>query len=176
MRFAFSSRPRGMFLSLVTTLVITLCTTLCNTQAIASEQPWLALDQALTQARKEQRPVLVHFYADWCSDCHKMAAAFERNGPLKERLKAGFIPVRLSQKGLRMISYQGKIWREDQLVRHLQPPGFPTLMFYTAQGQEIGKIPGYLAPDELMRLLDFIQTGAYQKITFTDFLKVKGAQ
>lgn len=144
---------------------------LLSVPVIAKPIKWLPLDQGLQQAQQTQRFVLVHFYADWCHDCHKMASEMDSNSALAQRLQESFITVRLPQKGQRKITYQGKSKTEAQWVRHFRPPGFPTLMFLSPDGREIGKMPGYLAPAELRKLLDFVHSRAYQKMSFDTYLK-----
>ena len=144
---------------------------LMSTPVLAKQLEWLPLDQGLQQAQQKQRFVLVHFYADWCQDCHTMAAEMASNQGLIKRLNQSFVTVRLPQKGQRQITYQGKIKTEAQWVRHFRPPGFPTLMFIGPDGQEIGKMPGYIKPAELNKLLDFVQSRAYQKMNFDAYLK-----
>jgi len=138
---------------------------------LAKSIAWLPLDQGVQQARQKQRFVLVHFYADWCHDCHTMANEMNLTPALSQRLNQSFVTVRLPQKGKRQITYQGKVKTEAQWVRHFRPSGFPTLMFLSPDGQEIGKMSGYIAPAELAKLLDFVQSRAYQKMNFETYLK-----
>ncbi len=156
-----------------TKLLILALTLICcfTASAVAKPLVWLPLDQGVTQAQQKKRFVLVHFYADWCQDCHRMAKEMSSDPALVQRLNQSFVTVRISQKEKRQLTYQGKTQSESQWVRQFRPPGFPTLMFLSPEGQEIGKMPGYIPPAELSKLLDFVQSRAYQKMNFEAYLK-----
>lgn len=52
--------------------------------------------KALQEAEAKKRPLLVHFYADWCVPCQRMEREVFSNVALKEQLGAHFVAVKLN--------------------------------------------------------------------------------
>lgn len=102
-------------------------------------------DAAVFRARSEEKPVLVTFYADWCMWCRKL-----ENTTLADNTVAGYmakntVPIRLDADG------DGK-----ELSDEYDVDGLPTVLVLGQDGTEIGRIPGYLPPEEFLEKLTAI--------------------
>jgi thiol:disulfide interchange protein len=51
------------------------------------------IDEALAQARKENKRVLIQFGANWCGWCHKVHGLFTTDGAVASRLKSDYVLV-----------------------------------------------------------------------------------
>jgi thiol:disulfide interchange protein len=57
-----------------------------------------ALAQALEQARREHKRVLVTFGGNWCGWCHALHELFEAEGPVRERLATSYVQLRVDSR------------------------------------------------------------------------------
>ena len=108
------------------------------------------LDQYLASARADDKPVLLDYYADWCTDCVRM-----KNPPFADTrgmtalqrfvvLEADITDPRLS---------------DSQAVKQrFNVFGPPAILFFDAAGTELGahRHYGYRTADELLLLIDRI--------------------
>jgi len=85
--------------------------------------------------------VFLHFYADWCGFCLKMAKETFRDSAVVSYLNENFIAIRVDFD------------KETATAEKYGVTGLPSNWFLTEMGQPIGSIPGYIAPDALLSLL-----------------------
>jgi len=106
----------------------------------AAEAPvpvdWLtSLPLALEEALLTRRPVLLNFTASWCGWCRKLESTTFRD-PGFARVAASFVTVRVDGD------------KERGLASMYRVKAYPTTVFLSRQGQEIGRIVGYRAAGE----------------------------
>jgi uncharacterized protein len=105
-------------------------------------QPWS--DAAFKEARSEHRFVLLDLEAVWCHWCHVMDANTYSDPSVAKLLQAHYITVKADQDS-----------RPD-LSNRYEDYGWPATVVFDADGHEIVKRQGYLAPDEMSSLLQAI--------------------
>jgi len=116
------------------------------------ELPWVPYAPAvLLQAQEEQKPVLLYFSADWCVPCKELAATTFRDARVQESLR-GLVLVKVD---LTEVDPE-----EDALRRRFQVLGVPTLVFLGPQGEERGRLVGYVARDAFLEALGRAYAGA----------------
>lgn len=93
-------------------------------------------DASLKKAKTENKRVLVDFYADWCVWCKKLEKTTLSDGAVSAYLRERIVPLRLN------VDTNGRTRSREYRVE-----GLPTLVVLSAEGREIGRIPGYLPPD-----------------------------
>ncbi len=122
---------------------------------------WHSHDEGLALATQEQKKMFVHFYADWCAYCRKMAKVTFKDPAVVDYLNNYFIPVRVNSDHNR------------ELARKYYIRGLPSTWFVTETGEKISSLPGYIDAKMLMNALIFIHTNNYQKMSFKDFIKAR---
>jgi len=102
--------------------------------------PWEAnLGQAVARAAGEHKLVLVEFATDWCKWCKKLEAETLRDSAVVEALTQAYVPVRLDAE------------KEGEAeARRFGVSSYPTIVVLDGQGQEVGRIEGYLGPQEFV--------------------------
>ena len=109
------------------------------------------LQKFIAQAIKEDKPVMIDYYADWCTSCKEMDGATFANPDVRQVLKS-FIAVRAD------------ITKNDASSTALKKKYNvflpPYIVFLDNRGNEINQsaIAGYVAPDELLKQLEKISS------------------
>jgi uncharacterized protein len=104
--------------------------------------PWS--DAIFSQAKREQRFVLLDLEAVWCHWCHVMDVTTYRDAKVLAMLHRNYLTVRVDQDS-----------RPD-LANRYEDYGWPATVVFDASGHEIVKRQGYLTPDEMASMLQAI--------------------
>lgn len=96
--------------------------------------------QALTQAKVENKPVLLDIYATWCGPCKMLKTSTFADKDAGDYYNQHFINVALD----------GEQPEGEQLAQKFQIRGYPTLIFLSPEGQVLHKSAGYIDADELI--------------------------
>jgi uncharacterized protein YyaL (SSP411 family) len=105
-------------------------------------QPWS--DGVFERAARENRFVLLDLEAVWCHWCHVMDEVTYSDPKVVALIKSRYIPVRVDQDS-----------RPD-ISRRYENYGWPATVVFNAEGGEIVKRRGYLAPPVMISMLEEI--------------------
>ena len=133
-----------------------------KTNAKLNWLPWS--DAVFSQAKQENKFVLLDLEAIWCHWCHVMDVTTYRDPKVIALLNSKYILVRVDQDS-----------RPD-LSNRYEDYGWPATVVFDGLGHEIVKRQGYLPPDEMAGMLQAIiddptpgpSVKAETKITFPD--------
>lgn len=99
------------------------------------------LDQALAEANRQGKPVMLDFYADWCTECHRMEKnTFSHPGVMSALGNA--------------VTLQADVTANDDtdkaLLQRFKLIGPPAILFFDHSGQELNRhrVVGYMDPEE----------------------------
>ena len=107
--------------------------------------------EAFDAAKKSGQPVVLLFSAAWCPTCYEMKeTTFTDTRVINELTPFQRIKADMSFR------YSPKI---QELGRQFRIQGYPTLLFYDPQGEEIGDLRaiGLLTADQLLDVLSEIR-------------------
>src|ERR1700733_7456468 len=104
--------------------------------------PWS--DDVFSQAKREQRFVLLDLEAVWCHWCHVMDVSTYRDPKVLALLHSKYLTVRVDQDS-----------RPD-LSNRYEDYGWPATVVFNAEGGEIVKRQGYIPPAEMISMLQAI--------------------
>ncbi len=102
---------------------------------------WRSFDEGMVLSKIEKKTVFLHFYADWCGFCRKMANTTFKDPALVRYLNENFMPIMVNTD------------KEPETASSYGVVGLPYTMFLTEQGAPIFSVPGYIATDPLMSML-----------------------
>ena len=104
--------------------------------------PWS--NDVFSQAKREQRFVLLDLEAVWCHWCHVMDVTTYRDPKVTALLDKKYLTVRVDQDS-----------RPD-LSNRYEDYGWPATVVFDGEGREIVKRQGYLSPEEMASMLQAI--------------------
>jgi len=104
----------------------------------AEEIKWQTdLKQAATQARSEDKAMLIQIGASWCGFCHKMDRETYKDAKVIKHINSCFVPIRVDAD------------ENSELVEAIGVAGLPTTVIITPQLKIVKKISGYVAAPEM---------------------------
>jgi uncharacterized protein YyaL (SSP411 family) len=102
---------------------------------------WRSYEEAMAVSKVEKKKVFLHFYADWCGFCRKMAQETFQDSSVVAFLNSNFIPVRVDTD------------KEQQTAANYGVPALPFTVFLTDRGEPIISLPGYIPADTMLQML-----------------------
>jgi len=116
--------------------------------------PEVSYKEAIEGNKKNGKPILLEFYADWCIPCIEMEKKVFKDPTVIKELKSNFYFVRLNTEKEEQLFCEGEILPILDCVELWEIPGIPTFAVLDKNGS-----------------LKHITTGTFEKKTFLNFLK-----
>lgn len=103
-------------------------------------------EKVLLEAQQQKKPVIIDFYATWCTPCRKLEDITFHDTALVHETAGHFVMVRvdLTQSGNPLY---------EVLLKQYAVKGVPTIVFLNFQGKEWGdlRLVDYLPPDQFLK-------------------------
>ena len=112
-----------------------------DTASASDRINWRSYKEGMVLSKIEKKMVFLHFYADWCGYCRKMAQTTFKDAALIKYLNDNFIPIMVNSDN------------EPETASAYGVPGLPHNVFLTEMGEPIFSVPGYIKTDALMSML-----------------------
>jgi len=114
----------------------------------------ISYKEAIEANKKNGKPILLEFYADWCLPCLEMEKTIFKDPSVIKELKNNFYFVRLNTEKEEQIFCEGETLRILDCVELWEIQGIPAFALLDKDGG-----------------LKHITTGTFEKKTFLNFLK-----
>jgi thioredoxin-related protein len=99
-------------------------------------------DSALTEAKKENRRVLLELYMEGCPHCTHLHTETHADAGVVQAVTAKYIPVRLDGR------------QNMDIVKKFNVTGAPTTLVFGSDGQELHRFPGFYPPSDYLKELE----------------------
>ena len=110
-----------------------------HTARVDWEKNW---ESAFSRAKNEGKPVLVSFEAEWCVWCKKLDSTTYRDSAVMSLIAESLVPLTLD------VDKAGSELSDEHGVESL-----PTVLVFSPDGQEQGRINGYLPPGQFIEVM-----------------------
>ena len=135
---------RSKYLCLVPLVTMFLAVWVSNIADASEDIKWYSYEEGKVLAKVEKKKVFLHFYADWCVFCGKMNKETFQDANVISKLNDTFISIQVNTDN------------ELETALKYGVRGLPANWFLTETGQPIVNIPGFIAPDAMLSLLEEI--------------------
>jgi thioredoxin-related protein len=150
---AMSSRP---FLTLLVVATLVCAPVMAATGVLppSTNVSWLTaaadvdIERAFTQARAQNKPLLLYWGATWCPPCNQLKATFFNRQDFAQA-SLGFVAVHVD----------GDRPGAQKLGSRFKVSGYPTVVLFSPSGQEITRLPGEADPERMMAVLQLGLSG-----------------
>lgn len=145
----------------------------CNAQIKAFSTPptlqWNSFEQALLDAPKLDKMIMVAFHGTTCPFSKKMKDEVYSKPDIQHLINTYFIPVEIMLDENKTMLYNGYEIKAQHLANIFKVEGTPTLAFLNEEGDLIAIQPGYLTPKLFAKLMEYVGKGFYATMSFSEF-------
>jgi thiol:disulfide interchange protein len=114
---------------------------------------WAAsYDQAVAKAKEEGKPLMVDVMASWCGVCKKLDTQIWTREDVA-KVSEGFVAAKVDGD------------KYPDLKQKLVVSGYPTTLFLTADGKELGRVRGLVAPEDMVGAMQDALAEAKERLT-----------
>lgn len=137
---------------------------------------WKSIQEALDM-KKNNKFIFIDFYTTWCGWCKRMDQTTFTDNRIIQFLNTHFIPVKFNAEGFETVTYKGQTFRNQAnpsfrsthpFTFHIlgQRVGYPSFAILDEKNDLILIIPGYQSPENLLNILEYVQTKSYLTMTW----------
>jgi thioredoxin-related protein len=120
---------------------------------------WFSYAEGRQRGETENKKVFLVFNADWCRYCLKMEKETFQNPTVIAYINRNFVPISVNSD------------KQQDIAEKYRVTGLPSTWFISEKGDRIGSRPGYIAADEMLKILKYIGTDSYLSMSFRAFVE-----
>ena len=109
-------------------------------------------DDAVKKARTANKPIMIDFWADWCTWCHRLDQTTYVD-PVVVKLSNDFVSLKLDTDS------RGK---NQEIALRYNVSTLPTIAFITPGGRQILRLDGFQGPGQFPRTMEAARESAYR--------------
>jgi len=150
--------------------------------AAATEVRWISMEDALAlnSKKRDERPIFIDLYTDWCGWCKRMDATTFQDPVVVQYLNERYHCVKFNAETHGPLTYLGQELALPSSPRATHPfalmvgaiggsIGYPTVVLLDTDNKKLITLPGYQTAQALEPLLAFYAEGYYQEFDYATF-------
>ncbi|MBR9985971.1 MAG: thioredoxin family protein [Desulfosarcina sp.] len=152
---------RWKLATIALTLLLSLFTGAVSASAIQTGDAgiqWFSYAEGRQQGEAENKKVFLVFNADWCRYCLQMEKETFQNPTVIAYINRNFVPISVNSD------------KQQDIAAKYRVRGLPSMWFISENGDRIGNRPGYIAADEMLKILKYIGSDSYLTMSFQAFM------
>jgi thioredoxin-like negative regulator of GroEL len=120
-----------------------------------------SFEEALKKATRSGKPVVVDFWAEWCTWCERLDQNTYADPTVVEKAQ-DFVAVKVNTEGSR---------KEIDVAVRYHVASLPTIVFLSPEGRQLGRVNGFQGPGVFPRTLDVVQAIARRVMSWEEALR-----
>mgnify|MGYP002395166942 CR=1 FL=1 len=131
-----------------------------STAAMAANQEinWYSYKAGMEKISKENKKGYIHFYTDWCTYCKIMNQKTFTDDSVIAFLNQNFVPIRVNAEEQRDVAKKYGVSK------------FPNNWFIGEDKSEIGKRPGFIPAEIMLKMLQYVSSDSFKNMSFQDYM------
>ena len=153
--------------------------------AQAQEIQWLTLAEALEAQKTAPKKIFMDVYTKWCGPCKLLDKKTFGNPDVALYISEHYYAVKFNAEGNEEITFYDQVFRNPnydpnrrsrnathQFTQFLGIKGYPTMVFFSEDGDPIMPVVGYYTPQQLEPYLKMIKQGDYAVFTKPEDIEI----
>ena len=141
----------------------------------AQEIKWMSMGEAQEAQKKIPKKIFMDVYTEWCGPCKLLDKNTFQNPDVSRYIIENYYAVKFNAEGMEEIKYYDQIFTNPnydpnrkgrnathQFTQFLGVKGYPTMVFFSENGDPIMPLVGYQKPKQIELFLKMIKQGDYQ--------------
>lgn len=158
---------------------------LLGTFVQAQEIQWMTLAEALEAQKIAPKKIFMDVYTKWCGPCKLLDKKTFGNRDLALYISEHYYAVKFNAEGNEEIAFYDQVFRNPnydpnrrsrnsthQFTQFLGIRGYPTMVFFSEDGDPIMPVVGYYTPQQLEPYLKMIKQGDYAVFTKPEDIEI----
>ena len=131
------------------------------------------LDRLVSQAKEENKHILVYFHQPYCGYCRRMKKNTLNNSAVKAKIKKDFIYVDINIRDEGTVVLKDFKGSKREFARYLDYDAYPSVVFIDNKGEMIYAQAGYQNEEYFLKILGFVSSTSYEDMGIEEFKGVK---
>jgi len=133
---------------------------------------WLNFENAHAKTVKEKKLMMVDVYTDWCKWCKVMDEQTFSHPDIVKFARQNMVMSKMNAESDAKVRFRDKEYTQRQLAAGLGVSGYPTVVFFDANGDLITNVSGFIPADKFLPILEYLHGRHYEKkVSFEAFLE-----
>ena len=154
---------------------ITLALIFNSNLVLAQKIQWMSFSEAQEAQKKEPKKIFMDVYTEWCGPCKLLDKNTFQNPDVSRYIIENYYAVKFNAEGDEEIKYYDQTFTNPnfdpnrkgrnathQFTQFLGVKGYPTMVFFSENGDPIMPLVGYQKPKQIELFLKMIKQGDYQ--------------
>jgi thioredoxin-related protein len=125
----------------------------------------------IPEAARDGKRVMVYFGQDGCPYCKALMKASFGPGPIADKTRKHFVSIAINLWGDAPVTWiDGTQTTEKALARQLAVQFTPTLLFFETDGRLVLRLNGYLPPERLTHVLDYVIDRRDRELSLAEYI------
>lgn len=146
---------------------------------------WMSIEEAISDSTMQQQYIFIDFYTSWCGWCKTLDRTTFKDERLVDYLTTYYLPVKFDAELKEKLVFMGRTFintnpksshSAHQLAAFLLKGrmNYPSMLIMDRSGNVLQSFSGYKNADELLVILKYYASEAYQRMEFKEFQEFEG--
>ena len=136
---------------------------------------WMSLNEARAAQKVKPKKIFMDVYTNWCGPCKLLEKNTFQNPDVSRYISENYYAVKFNAEGTDVIKFYNQTFSNPnydpnrkgrntthQFTQYLGVKGYPTMVFFSEDGDPIMPLVGYYKPKQIELYLKMIKQGDYQ--------------